>query len=345
MKKLGLKIFFVLGLVVLVNQSIYRWFNLPFAWGNDIAYAKETFWESHKDNYNTVFIGTSRVYRQCNATLFDSLTNHETKSFNFGIDGISASEEYYYLDKILCADNGKLKYVFLEWCDVDVIAPKNLHTRDQKYWYDFSSWWFTVGSILQSNYTLEEKMTGALYNTVSFFENLLKFDLLHEVWKFRKTQPNELFLGENSDGFVAMDDMKVNKDFGLSLRKEFLSDTTINQTRKAVSIETFKDNAQQKFIPAHYNHLMAIISRLQAKGIQVFVVLAPRMKEMQYKNTVPGFKKMDNSMKINLADASHNPEFYQWDLAFDAGHVNKAGATILTRKLADAFVQLKTNKP
>lgn len=345
MAKLGLKIFLLVAIVALGNALLFHQFHLPFGWGNDNVYAKEVYWEKHKDDFNTIFIGTSRVYRQMDATLFDSLTNHETKSFNFGIAGAAAAEMYFYLNKLLAEDKGKLKFVVLELCDVDVIAKENLHTRDQKYWYNFSAWRFSVHAILQSNYSLEEKATGILYNSISFGESILKFDLLKDVWKFRYSKPNELFLGENKDGFVPMEDVKVNKDFVLGQRKEFLSDTNINANRREVSIETFKPNAQQKFISAHYNKLNGIVSKLQAKGIQVFVVLAPRMKEMQYKNTVPVFAKLDSRIKINLADASLHPEFYEWNLDFDAGHVNKEGSRILTRKLAEAFLHLKTDKP
>ncbi len=337
MKKFLFKLFLILSIIVAINNVIFFTFNLPFCWGNDIAFSKEDFLIKHSKDYNTVFIGTSKTYWQADVSAFDSLTLHKTKSFNFGIDAIAEAEILDYTNHLVTIDKN-IKYVFIETFDIDLIVDHNLHTCRQKYWFNFNAWWFTIKSIWGSDYGFGDKCRGYAYNTITFVEWLLKWDLLKDVNRFKHTPSNADYLGNNQTGFVALGDEKIDFDYHLSYRNRLLKDTSINKEITDASVWVFthyKDSV--KFNTAFYNGLESEIKNLQSKNIRVFLVMSPRTHEIQLKNFAPPFMEVVDCEKINLADARYNPEFYDIKNAYDPTHLNKAGDKIYTEKIAKAF--------
>src|SRR5947207_2206779 len=63
---------------------------LPFS-AVPIVREKFAYYAAHASDYDTLFIGTSRVYRGMMPEVFDRLTaeaGRPTHSFNFGVDGM-----------------------------------------------------------------------------------------------------------------------------------------------------------------------------------------------------------------------------------------------------------------
>src|SRR5437868_4431634 len=78
---------------------------------------KWEYWRRHKDEFDTVFVGTSRTYRGIMPKVFDELTaaaGVPTHSFNFGIDGMHAPEDAFMAEQILADPPKNLRHVFLE---------------------------------------------------------------------------------------------------------------------------------------------------------------------------------------------------------------------------------------
>ncbi|MES2570644.1 MAG: hypothetical protein V4710_11400, partial [Verrucomicrobiota bacterium] len=61
-----------------------------------IVSEKLAYFARHRDEYDTLFIGSSRVYRQIDPALFDQVTREAgvpTRSFNLGIDSMFSPED------------------------------------------------------------------------------------------------------------------------------------------------------------------------------------------------------------------------------------------------------------
>jgi hypothetical protein len=337
MIKFALKLLLLLGIVIVANNLLFKVFRLPFCWGNDIAYAKAQYFLNHSKDFNTVFIGTSKTYWEANVTLFDSLTNHKTRSFNYGVDAIAAAEMFYYTDNLVRLDKN-IRYAFIELYDIDLIIPQNLHTRRQKYWSNLDSWLFTMRAIWDSNFNLNEKLRGFTNNTITFFEWLLKFDLLKDVVRFKSAKVNEGYLGVNQTGYVALGEEVVDTDEHLARHRLLLNDTSVNFRMAVASNRVFAHFADSiRFNNAYYNKLQEVINSLQSRNIKVFLIIAPRTNEIQLSNVVPAFLRAKNCDKINLAEARLNPEFYELNYSYDPTHLNKSGGRIYTEKIARAF--------
>ena len=337
MKKLLLKLFLLFVILVIANNLLFKLFKLPFCWGNDIARAKTEYLLQHKAEFNTLFVGTSKTYWQADVTAFDSLTNHKTKTYNFGIDAIAGAEIFNYTNNLVKLDPN-IKYVFIELYDIDLIVKQNLHTCRQKYWLDFDAWLFTIRAIWDSNFNAEEKRRGLFNNTVTFFEWLLKVDLLKDVNRFKHSHANTDYLGNFNTGYVPLGEEKVDTEYHHFYRNHLLQDTFISSRLANASVKVLTNSGDSiRFNTAYYNKLKEEVKNLQAKNIKVFLVVAPRTTELQLSNFVPAFLKIENCPKINLVDARVNPEFYVFNNAYDPTHLNKQGNKIYTEKLAKAF--------
>jgi len=102
---------------------------------------KLRFFAAHKGEFDTLFLGTSRIYYAVSPEIFDSITRENgmpTRTFNFGIDSLHPPENFYVLDQILKTNPQKLKWIFV---DLDNIQTKSnsesFGTQRLLYWHDW----------------------------------------------------------------------------------------------------------------------------------------------------------------------------------------------------------------
>ena len=114
---------------------------LPFPEIDGGVSQKFRFFAAHKDEFDTLFIGSSRVYFQISPAIFDRVTRESgmpTHSFNFGIGGMYLPETAYLLEQILNLKPRNLKWVFIEYDEVQTKwSPENQTSRRALYWADW----------------------------------------------------------------------------------------------------------------------------------------------------------------------------------------------------------------
>lgn len=127
---------------------------LPFPEIDGGVSQKFRFFAAHKDEFDTLFIGSSRIYFQVSPATFDRVTRESgmpTHSFNFGIGGMYLPETGYLLEQILKLKPRKLRWVFIEYDELQTRwSPENQTSRRALYWAD----WKRVSLLLR-------KLTGA----------------------------------------------------------------------------------------------------------------------------------------------------------------------------------------
>src|SRR5436305_14456147 len=102
--------------------------------------AKLKFYSEHKDEFDTVVVGTSRLYYTVSPEIFDATAREDgvpTHTFNFGIDGMHPPENFYVLEQILKTKPRNLKWVLFEVGDVQTQLHKILGTERAVYWHDW----------------------------------------------------------------------------------------------------------------------------------------------------------------------------------------------------------------
>ena len=102
--------------------------------------AKLEFFAQHKDEFDTLLVGTSSIYYSISPEIFDRTTRENglpTRSFNFGIDAMHPPENFYVLDQILKTQPRNLKWIFLETANLETKLHKVLGTERAVYWHDW----------------------------------------------------------------------------------------------------------------------------------------------------------------------------------------------------------------
>jgi hypothetical protein len=78
---------------------------------------KFAWFAAHRDDYDALFIGSSRIYHGINPTVFDEITaaaGIPTRSFNFGLDGMFPPENAYVFERLAALRPKNLRWVFVE---------------------------------------------------------------------------------------------------------------------------------------------------------------------------------------------------------------------------------------
>ncbi|RYD75612.1 MAG: hypothetical protein EOP84_18015, partial [Verrucomicrobiaceae bacterium] len=107
---------------------------------------KYAHFEEHKDEYNLLFIGSSRVFHHFLPKQFDEQVNRTSglrmNSFNFGYDGMWPPESFYTLRQLLALKPRNLRWVLIDLMATNPrIDPENMGTLRTEYWHD---WHHTV---------------------------------------------------------------------------------------------------------------------------------------------------------------------------------------------------------
>ena len=114
---------------------------LPFPEIDGGVSQKFRFFAEHKDEFDALFIGSSCVYFQISPAVFDHVTRESglpTRSFNFGIGGMYLPETSYLLEQILKLNPRNLRWVFIEYDEVQTKwSPENQTSRRALYWADW----------------------------------------------------------------------------------------------------------------------------------------------------------------------------------------------------------------
>ncbi len=109
---------------------------------------KLQYFAAHKDEFDTLFVGSSRIYHHIVPETFDAAMAEQgkpTQSFNLGIAGMHTPESFYVLERALACEPTKLKTVFLELEELyPRITPEKLGTRRLLYWHTWPLTWLTI---------------------------------------------------------------------------------------------------------------------------------------------------------------------------------------------------------
>jgi hypothetical protein len=107
--------------------------------GGSVIGGKTEYWRAHGGEYDTVFLGSSHVFRAFVPSEFERTTAQcglATRAFNFGVQAVHLLEQRYLLGEILAA-NPHLTRVFFEyqWLTPQ-IDPANAFNPRTVYWHD-----------------------------------------------------------------------------------------------------------------------------------------------------------------------------------------------------------------
>lgn len=315
------------SLTNIVGVRVWRAYANPYRF-NEIFNLKYQYYREHKENYNTLFIGSSRTYRHINPQILDSvLQPYSIRSFNFGAPATFNPEALFLCESLLqqTRTGGPLKYIFLELTEFTEIADEN-SIAPRSYYYLDEAYLQLVSDYLSYRTDLD------FLSRYKFMLPFVKGYVINGVRLYYPEGPDVpgYHLGKYKDGFYPLDvDLAINNSVELATRKRAL-DRDTNAIANA-----YVKNASPIDTPNNegLSFLDWMMEKAESKNVRLFFIVPPRINnQRRFSDTdIPEFRERI----IDMSSYNDYRELYLYKYSFDYGHLNSRGADIFSLLLAD----------
>ena len=305
------------------------------------------FFKEHRDDFDTLFIGSSHVRHQIAAAVFERTMRaggHPTRAFNLGINGMFPPENCYLLDQILKIKPRNLKWVFVELDELETKPfPGTERTPRALYWHDWQRTALVlraildagpedgaaalvrrIGEILVSTPAMAERRNLLFFHSVLFAENFAnvgqRSDLVRWVRSLWKKGRRSKDIGPNGDGYTPL-----NKEMTASQAIDYKTDLQRLGETEAEFVSALAASA--------YRQLAEDVRRSGA--VPIFLV-TPNVVQSRL-----GFRPESGvaATVMSFNNATEYPELYRKEMRVDPDHLNGAGSEYFTKLLAEDFSQ------
>jgi hypothetical protein len=304
--------------------------------------AKLAHFSRHRDDYDTLFIGSSRVYRQIDPALFDRLTSEQgidSHSFNFGIEAMHSPEDLYLCEQILALKPARLKRVFLESSGFYHTFP-NRDTESMRvvYWHDarrlflLSKLIFSTAEKPVKPRSWEKELTAQTekfnlfgQHLAIFFKRFCNLGQYASLFSFASEPPDRahrMSLGPAEDGFKPLD---------------FPFEGVELEQYKKRCLDLIRQPARKSQLPPlAAKSLDSLIKAIRRTGAEITILISPTMNSERF------YPKAKSDVSVlDFSNLTEWPALFASEHRFNSGHLNSAGAAIYTRALAGSYILLK----
>lgn len=295
---------------------------------------KSQYFDLHRDEFDLVFVGSSRVYYQVIPRLFDQrMASYgvPTTSFNMGVPGMYFPETRHVVERLLARHPKRLRWLVIELQDLErVIIPVDRLTRRMIHWH-------TPGLT-----TLAAEVAWRADSPWSERRARIADHLLHGAYRFANLgnglpalraacggDPRAPDASTWMDGFVALEQEPKNRGQIEASRRRFLAQTD-DVARRLASRGAGPERPRDPLLERELGDLVQLV---RAAGVEPIFLIAPPLWEergdlerLAADGIVPALLSYD--------DPERFPEFYAVPNLFDFGHLNLRGSEVFSARLA-----------
>jgi hypothetical protein len=312
--------------------------------GVPVAQEKFTWLAAHADEYDTLFIGSSRIYRGIQPAVFDELTaaaGMPTHSFNFGIDAMTPPEDAFVFDRMARLHPKRLRWVVLECGTLKSgVGYGGEENARSVYWHDTARTALALRALiapadgrldlagtLSGPEEMRRPMTlalahGRLWCARTF--NAGRGALYLQSWLRPPPRGREpSVLGPAGDGYVAAGNGRpMTPDNRADYERRFA------QCRAQPAAISFLDRDAQ-------HSLDTMLNRIRVFGARLVLVIPPYLAEAR-----PFPQPGDVVPVLDYSEIEKWPALFDPANRVDRSHLNPAGAELFTRAMAADFIEL-----
>jgi hypothetical protein len=322
--------FLDVGIAVLAFVLVCAGLNalLPFP-EIDVVSAEIRFFQEHRDEFDTIFVGSSRIHHQIAPAIFDRAmreAGYPTRTFNFGINGMFPPESGYVLERLLSAKPRHLKWVFIELDELETRRnPKAEAARRSVYWHDWKRTSLVLSKVLDGR-DQENARDLFFFHSALFAKNFTnigrKIDLTWWSSHLGKKAAPPKTLGRDGDGYVPQ--IKTLSAAEAAAYEAGLGGAVTQAESRFVSAST--EQAYRQWA-----------DELKKIGATPIFLVTPTTRQIKL-----GFRPEAGIRGAIMLfnDAGAYPQLYRSEMRFDADHLNGAGAEEFTRLVAHNLSQL-----
>ena len=298
----------------------------------------------HGDQYDTLFVGSSRTNCHIIPELFDRLmaqAGMPTHSFNLGLNGMRPPEDTFVLETALSKRRAPLKLVVAELNEIHVYTNDDeAHgTSRAVYWHDWKRFMAVSRAVLEMKVEGRRKLSpmGILwkldalrYNLNLYLSRTLSAGRGLDCLEARLATTEQTFLGDvgsRFDGYLRYDTpLQTINDAEWDVLKSRLAKgakkpVRFNYGTKASQLEL---QEKQRLVESFGGRMVTFVPPLPSGN--VFTLNPARQPDVDC---------------FDFADPGLYPELFQRENRFDSGHLNQQGAEIFTRLLVKKIVAEK----
>lgn len=286
-----------------------------------VVSAKLAWLTAHPATYDTLFLGSSRMFDAAWPRVFDekmTAAGHPTRSFNLAAAGMNFPETFYVLDCALVRLTKPPRFVVLESGNL-YRGPRPPQTDESLraiYWHDWHHTRLACESLLRSPDRAPAGARETLrllgWNLSLFAKNYSNVGRGGEQLRLDGKRKAPTLEPVVNDGCNLVE---------LTMPPDAAADFTARLARKkpARELPVSRD-------PVLAAKLTALTQRLTAQGTRVFLVLMPTFRS-SLPEPAPG-------TLVDLDDPLRHPMLWRPENYFDPHHLNSKGAAIFSALLA-----------
>lgn len=310
-----------------------------------VVHAKLMHFRAHRNDYDTLFLGTSRINFQIIPESFDQLTRAAgtpTKSFNAGVPGMRPPEDSYFFDQLIAAQPQRLRWVFVELINIRPRFNEELHgTMRAQYWHDWPRLWLMWRRITYLKPTQKKRTIERVWSELR--EPLAEFP--EHLGLFVREMSN---LGRGE--FLARQLLHERADWRLTLTEHLGADLAGwkptgrgEDMPPEIQAKYEKERAERLVEPALHDladavsqeALEAIIAKIERLGATPVLIVPPMTGK---KTFYPRPERAQKTIVLDFNDPVRFPELYENRHRLDWDHLNTAGAEVFTRLLVEHWI-------
>ena len=285
---------------------------------------KLDYFRAHASSYSVVFLGSSVVYRQIDPNLFDRELGNagaRSRSFNFGAPGMENGEADHLVHEIFSARPNQLRYLFLD-VSLPSLGLGDPRTARFAAWHSVPATAHSLGAIWRARAAPGVALVAAWNDVRGFLHRATRAGYLSEI-----VDSSTSDMAAADGGFVPLDvahEGAKRRRHGRFVREA----TRWLERRDQLVTEQPAVGPEARY----QNELIArIAEECRAHGVVLLLVRAPSIEEKQ--------AIVSDAPLFDFQDPIRYPELYQLSARFDGDHLNRVGAAIYTKLLAQRFAE------
>jgi hypothetical protein len=308
-----------------------------------IVTAKVTWFREQGEDFDVLFLGSSRTYRQVIPEMFDTLmtaAGHPVKTYNLGIDGMRPPEDTYVLEQALRKRRKPLRWVFVECSPLRLaMRPEDRGTLRATYWHDARR----TATLFRRAFLADEKKRKwkdrfkqiARYwpdfedHAEYFFHNATQVGrgyVAVENFLFDGRQPGLTMwdVGPRRDGYRKSDHPEQMPPAELAIYQQ-----QVARMRTQPPKVDYGDRISQ----AELREKQRIIEKAGGK----MILLMPPYTATRF--FYPKHEGENAPLLLDFSSVEKYPALYAPENHSDSGHLNRAGSEIYTREIVRSFLE------
>jgi hypothetical protein len=279
--------------------------------------AKLAWLAAHAGDYDTIFIGSSFVHNQLVPRELDdemAARGHPTRSFNFGLPGMSCGEALYVLEHVLALHPAHLKRLVLDGDMNDRPEHEDVLTRRTIGWHAPEPTAISMAAMWRAPETLAYRTAAIRQDALGALQRLFDVGVINE-WLSGARDSTDV----GAEGYATRDswqDLDPTRPAGAKYR---------------AAVDELRDHGRAPAEASGYRETLfeAMVARGRARGLEPLVLLAPTLHRYPPPSVrVPVYA---------FNDPSRQPELYDRLARADINHLNDRGARLYSRAVARAL--------